>query len=192
MSAIVAMDTATDVISADAKRARLGEILRANSPLIIAYSGGVDSAFLLAEARRELGDRVLGVIADSPSLPRQSLAEAVALARAIGAPVEIVKTLELDNPDYAANPPNRCFDPELKRRVLPFYGDSRNRGTSSCQPGGLPEISRWRQPPDHGLQMQPPRQGRRNSDGHSIPAPLPGRILIFPDDPVVPLRSTTG
>ena len=93
----------------NAKRTRLSEILRAHAPLVIAYSGGVDSAFLLAEARRELGDRVLGVIADSPSLPRQSLADAVALARAIGAPVEVVKTQELDNPDYAANPPNRCY-----------------------------------------------------------------------------------
>ena len=103
------MDTATAAISAEAKRARLHDLLRQHSPLIIAYSGGVDSAFLLAEARRELGDRVLGVIADSPSLPRALLAEAVALARAIGAPVEVVKTDELSNPDYAANPPNRCY-----------------------------------------------------------------------------------
>ncbi|MEO6753390.1 MAG: ATP-dependent sacrificial sulfur transferase LarE [Chthoniobacteraceae bacterium] len=103
------MDKATDIAFLDAKRAHLREILRANAPLIVAYSGGVDSAFLLAETRRELGDRFLGVIADSPSLPRQSLADAVALARAIGAPVEVVKTLELNNPDYAANPPNRCY-----------------------------------------------------------------------------------
>ena len=98
-----------NAVAIEAKRTHLREILRANAPLIIAYSGGVDSAFLLAEARRELGDRVLGVIADSPSLPRQALAEAVALARAIGAPLEVVRTLELDNPDYAANPPNRCY-----------------------------------------------------------------------------------
>ena len=103
------MDTATTANRAAEKRTRLHELLRQHSPLVIAYSGGVDSAFLLAEARRELGDRVLGVIADSPSLPRQSLAEAVALARAIGAPVEVVKTQELENPDYAANPPNRCY-----------------------------------------------------------------------------------
>ena len=111
MSANVCMDTATATTAnpAAAKRTRLHELLRQHSPLVIAYSGGVDSAFLLAEARRELGDRMLGVIADSPSLPRQSLAEAVALARAIGAPIEVVKTQELENPDYAANPPNRCY-----------------------------------------------------------------------------------
>ena len=83
--------------------------LQAHAPLVVAYSGGVDSAYLLAEAHRTLGTQVLGVIADSPSLPRQALADALALAREIGAPVEVVKTGELDNPDYASNPPNRCY-----------------------------------------------------------------------------------
>jgi len=83
--------------------------LRAHAPLVIAYSGGVDSAYLLAEAHRTLGGEALGVIADSASLPRQALAEALALAEGIGARVEVVKTDELDNPDYAANPLNRCY-----------------------------------------------------------------------------------
>ena len=83
--------------------------LRAHAPLVIAYSGGVDSAYLLAEAHETLDSRVLGVIADSPSLPRQALAEALALAEKIGAQVEVVRTDELANPDYAANPPNRCY-----------------------------------------------------------------------------------
>ena len=83
--------------------------LRAHAPLVIAYSGGVDSAYLLAEAQALLGSQVLGVIADSPSLPRAALAEALALAEKIGAQVEIVRTEELANPDYAANPPNRCY-----------------------------------------------------------------------------------
>ena len=86
----------------------LHEILRMNVPLLIAYSGGVDSAYLLAEAHRCLGSRVLGVIADSASLPRQAFADALALAREIGAAVEVVQTAELDNPDYASNPVNRC------------------------------------------------------------------------------------
>lgn len=91
------------------KRETLAQILRDSAPLVIAYSGGVDSAFLLAEAHRILGDRALGVIADSPSLPRSALDEALAVARAMGAVVEVVKTLELENPDYTANPPNRCY-----------------------------------------------------------------------------------
>ncbi len=87
----------------------LRAILRAHAPLVIAYSGGVDSAYLLAEAQAVLGAQVLGVIADSPSLPRQALAEALALAEKIGARVEVVRTDELTNPDYTNNPPNRCY-----------------------------------------------------------------------------------
>ncbi|MDR3406148.1 MAG: ATP-dependent sacrificial sulfur transferase LarE [Chthoniobacter sp.] len=91
------------------KLALLRAQLRDHAPLVIAYSGGVDSAYLLAEAHQTLGVQVLGVIADSASLPRQALAEALAVAEKIGARVEVVKTGELDNPDYASNPPNRCY-----------------------------------------------------------------------------------
>jgi uncharacterized protein len=91
------------------KLAALEETLRSHAPLVIAYSGGVDSACLLAEAHRVLGSGMLGVIADSPSLPRQALADAVALAQQIGAPLEVVQTAELENPDYASNPVNRCY-----------------------------------------------------------------------------------
>jgi uncharacterized protein len=93
----------------NAKLTNLRAQLSAHAPLVIAYSGGVDSAYLLAEAHRCLGADVLGVIADSPSLPRAALAESLALAEQIGARVEVVKTDELDNPDYATNPPNRCY-----------------------------------------------------------------------------------
>jgi uncharacterized protein len=92
-----------------AKVTALEEILRAHAPLVVAYSGGVDSACLLAVAQRTLGDRVLGVIADSPSLPRQALADALALARDFGATVEVLQTDELEDPRYAANPMNRCY-----------------------------------------------------------------------------------
>jgi len=158
VSAIVPM-TRMDAISVEAKRAHLREILRANAPLIIAYSGGVDSAFLLGEARRELGDRVLGVIADSPSLPRQALAEAVALARAIGAPLEVVKTLELDNPDYAANPPNRCYfcKAELFQTL-----------DALAQERGYPAIAYGENADD----MKQDRPGRRASEEFQIIAPL--------------------
>lgn len=87
----------------------LETILRQNAPLAVAYSGGVDSACLLAVARRVLGDQVIGVIADSPSLPRASLAAAVDVARGFGVEVEIIRTEEMENPDYASNPLNRCY-----------------------------------------------------------------------------------
>jgi TIGR00268 family protein len=87
----------------------LEEILRRHAPLAVAYSGGVDSACLLAIAHRTLVDRVLGVIADSPSLPRQALADALETARAFGARVEVVQTNELEDERYAENPVNRCY-----------------------------------------------------------------------------------
>jgi uncharacterized protein len=87
----------------------LQQILRAHAPLVVAYSGGVDSAYLLAVAHRTLGNRMLGVIADSPSLPRRALAAALELARQIGAPVEVARTGEMQDANYASNPVNRCY-----------------------------------------------------------------------------------
>lgn len=95
--------------SVNSKLEQLRAQLRAHAPLVIAYSGGVDSAYLLAEAHRTLDDAVLGVIADSPSLPRAALADALALAEKVGARVEVMRTAELENPDYASNPVNRCY-----------------------------------------------------------------------------------
>jgi uncharacterized protein len=91
------------------KLALLRSILNAHRPLVVAYSGGVDSAYLLAEAHAQLGDDVLGVIADSPSLPRAALANALALAERFGVRVEVIETEEFNNPEYTANPPNRCY-----------------------------------------------------------------------------------
>jgi uncharacterized protein len=93
----------------NAKRKTLRRLLTEQTPLLVAYSGGVDSAFLLAEAHEVLGARVSGAIADSPSLPRKALADALALANSIGCSVEIVRTEELENPQYSSNPINRCY-----------------------------------------------------------------------------------
>ncbi len=77
--------------------------------VIVAYSGGVDSSLVLKVAYDVLGEDVLGVIADSPSLPREELQAALEIARHIGARIRIIETEELDNPAYAANPTNRCY-----------------------------------------------------------------------------------
>jgi len=92
-----------------AKVERLYTLLTGSAPLVIAYSGGVDSAYLLAAAHEAVGNRALAVIADSPSLPRRALEEALQLAGMIGAPVEVVATAELQDERYAANPLNRCY-----------------------------------------------------------------------------------
>jgi len=91
------------------KLARLRAQLATLPPLVIAYSGGVDSTFLLAEAHRSLGERALGVIADSPSLPRHALREARSVAAQIGAHIEVIATDEFANPSYTSNPMNRCY-----------------------------------------------------------------------------------
>lgn len=77
--------------------------------MMVAYSGGVDSACLLRVAQDVLGNNVLGVIADTPSLPRKELAQAIELARSFGATIEVVRTDEFENPDYLSNPVNRCY-----------------------------------------------------------------------------------
>jgi pyridinium-3,5-biscarboxylic acid mononucleotide sulfurtransferase len=99
----------TDSTEAREKLHELRALLKGVGPLVVAYSGGVDSTFLLAEATGILGDHALGVIADSPSLPRSALAAALVAAKGFGANVEIISTTELDDPRYSSNPVNRCY-----------------------------------------------------------------------------------
>jgi uncharacterized protein len=93
----------------DAKFNHLKEILRGFGSCVVAYSGGVDSVFLARVAHDVLGSRALAVIADSPSLPRRELAEALAVAAQFQLPVRVVNTAEFANDRYLANPTNRCY-----------------------------------------------------------------------------------
>ena len=96
-------------MTSDAKFVRLQELLRSYGSCLIAYSGGVDSVFLAHVAHAVLGERALAVIADSPSLPRRELSEAVAMAEQFRIPLRVVRTAEFSDPGYLANPTNRCY-----------------------------------------------------------------------------------
>jgi len=91
------------------KQQILLEILKRHEGLLVAYSGGIDSAYLAWAAHQAHGDRMLAVIADSPSLPRTHLADAVAFAAEHDIPLRILETSEMENPAYVQNDATRCF-----------------------------------------------------------------------------------
>jgi pyridinium-3,5-biscarboxylic acid mononucleotide sulfurtransferase len=91
------------------KAERLREVLLGSGRLLVAYSGGVDSAFLAWTAHQVLGNQMRAVIADSASLARTHLHDAVDFAREHSIPLEIIETRELENPDYTRNDALRCF-----------------------------------------------------------------------------------
>jgi len=88
---------------------QLRAIIRSFGSCLTAYSGGVDSVFLAVVAHQELGEKALAAIADSPSLPRSELEEALEMGRQFEFPVRVVNTREFDNASYLANPQNRCY-----------------------------------------------------------------------------------
>jgi pyridinium-3,5-biscarboxylic acid mononucleotide sulfurtransferase len=91
------------------KRKLLDTKIRALGRTLVAYSGGVDSAFLAWATYKALGSDMLAVIADSPSLARTHLAEAVAFAREQSIPLQVISTSELDRAEYVRNDGSRCF-----------------------------------------------------------------------------------
>lgn len=99
----------TSVSSVDAQLDALRALLREMGSALVCYSGGIDSALVLAVAHEQLGDRALGMTAVSPSLAPNERAGAERIARWIGARHEFVDSFEIERPGYVANGPDRCF-----------------------------------------------------------------------------------
>ncbi|HET9833065.1 MAG TPA: ATP-dependent sacrificial sulfur transferase LarE [Vicinamibacterales bacterium] len=104
-----ARQTTTEGGTSSPKEAALREVLVSLDAVVVAYSGGVDSAYLALIAGRTLGHRALAVTADSPSYPDRHRRLAIDIATKFGLQHEIIRTDELDRADYRANPENRCY-----------------------------------------------------------------------------------
>jgi uncharacterized protein len=148
-----------DELNLAAKRALLDEYLVGLGRTLVAYSGGVDSAFLAWAAHHALGSNMLAVLADSPSLARTQLADATAFAGEQGIPLEIIVTGELERPEYARNDASRCFHckDELFTTMEGF-----------CSQRGFDSIA-------YGVNLDDQgdfRPGQRAADQHHVAAPL--------------------
>jgi len=142
-----------------AKRALLDDHLRGLGRTLVAYSGGVDSAFLTWAAHQVLGSNMLAVIADSPSLARTQLADATAFATEQEIPLEVIVTSELDRPEYARNDAARCF--HCKDELFTTMEEFRSRR-------GFDSIAYGVNVDDQGDF----RPGQRAAEQHRVAAPL--------------------
>ncbi len=127
--------------------------------VIVAYSGGVDSTFVAAVASDVLSDRALAITGVSPSIPQSEVQEAKELARSFGIAHELIDTQEMDDPNYVANSPNRCFHckDELYGRLI---GIARARGFDNVVDGcNLDDTGDF-------------RPGRRAATQHGVRSPL--------------------
>jgi uncharacterized protein len=134
----------TESANLDAKRARLLEVLHQLGSVAVAFSGGIDSTVVAQAARMALGERAVAVTADSPSVPRAEVAEAIELARQIGIRHRLVATEEFNDPDYVKNDGARCYycKSELygqMERLLPELGV-----TYLCSGANLDDLGDYR------------------------------------------------
>jgi uncharacterized protein len=141
------------------KQDKLFSMLGGMDRVIVAFSGGADSAYLAWAAKRVLGDRALAVTADSASLPESHKRDAEAFVRRYGIRHEYVETHEFDNPDYARNSPDRCF--HCKDELF-------TRLDQICRDRGVPNVV-------YGVNADDTRDfrpGQQAAHQHGVRAPL--------------------
>jgi pyridinium-3,5-biscarboxylic acid mononucleotide sulfurtransferase len=146
-----------DAASLARKEAMLDRTLRALPSVIVAYSGGVDSAYLAYAAHRALGASALAVTADSPSYPERHRAIALRLAREFGFNHLVIQTAEMARPEYRANPANRCY--YCKHELYTHL-------TTIATERGIPVIADGSNADDRG-DYRPGRQAAREFGVHS-------------------------
>ena len=149
----------TETAELETKHHRLEEILRRLGSVVVAYSGGVDSAFLAYTAHRVLGDQALAIIADSPSLARSHFRDALEFGRQKDIPLRTLETAELESEAYAVNDANRCF--HCKDELFTVLEQKRLQLGFAAVAYGLNL--------DDGKDFRP---GQRAAAAHHIAAPL--------------------
>lgn len=149
----------TDPVFEEAGFRRLVAVLVDMGSVVVAYSGGVDSTFLLRVARGVLGDRAIGVLAFSESLDQNEFRAAKSVAQAAGMPIDVIETREYDNPAYRRNDANRCYHckSELFDRVRKYAAGR-----------GIPHVVDGSNADDLGDY----RPGLRARDEHAVRSPL--------------------
>src|SRR5579864_1855343 len=141
------------------KRVELGRQLSSLGRLLVAYSGGVDSAFLAYAAHQALGSNMLAVIADSPSLARTQLNDAISFAAEYAIPLEVIPTDELERPEYSRNDAFRCF--HCKDELFTVMEKLRAERNFDCIAYGV-----------NSDDLSDFRPGQKAAQRHNVKAPL--------------------